>query len=55
MVGYSPSLIMCYGTICFDNKIEFEEKGFFVRVMIIFYEGKNYNIVLVNGNIVFFE
>lgn len=28
MVGYSPSLIMRYGTICFDNKIEFEERDF---------------------------
>jgi hypothetical protein len=55
MVGYSPLLIMRYGTICFDNKIEFEERDFFVRVMVIFYEGKKYNIVLVNGNVIFFE
>lgn len=31
MVGYSPSLIMRYGTICFDNKIEFEERDFFCK------------------------
>ena len=55
MVGYSPSLIMGYGTICCDNKIEFEERDFLVRVMVIFYEGKKYNIVLVNGNVIFFE
>lgn len=40
MVGYSPSMIMRYGTICFDNKIEFEEKDFFVRVMVIFLKVK---------------